>query len=89
MLGVGEVGQKVRSAKLLRRLETKGLIEEPPLSERPTLPSASKWGGKRGYCHVASRAAAVTFDFEGSRYHCVDEDNRTYIYKINAHLQKH
>lgn len=89
MRGIGETGRRVRSSKLLRRLEKKGLIEEPPLSERPSLPSARKWGGKRGYCYVISKTASSTFDFEGARYHCAEEDNRTYIYKINAHIQEH
>lgn len=88
MRGIGTAGQRVRSSKLLRRLEKKGLIEEPPASERPALPSARKWGGKRGYCYVASKTVSTTFDFEGARYHCVEEDNRTYIYKINAHIQE-
>jgi hypothetical protein len=59
------------------------------MGERPTLPSARKWGGVRGYCYVIRKFRGDTFDFEGSRYCFIEENNRTYIYRINAHLQKH
>jgi hypothetical protein len=89
MFGLGAVGEKVRSSKLLRRLEQKGVIEEPPESERPTLPSARKWGGKRGYCYVRKKLMLDAFDFEGTSYRFVEEEGKTYIYKIHAHHQIH
>lgn len=90
MRAAGVRGDKVCSTKLLRRLESKGIIGEPPVSARPVLPSARKWGGKRGYCYVARGMESDAFDFEGTSYRFIEEGGLTYLYKIkNENIQKH
>jgi hypothetical protein len=87
MHAVGVPGEAVRSSKLLRRLESKQIIEEPPMSERPLLPSARKWGGKRGYHYVVKKSALVAFNFEGNSYRFLEESGKTYLYKINGNFK--
>lgn len=87
MRELGCAGKKVDSSKLLRRLERKLIIEEPPACVRPVLPSARKWGGKRGYHYVIKKLALNAFDFEGNSYRFVTEDDKTYLYKINGNFK--
>ncbi len=90
MFGLGVVGEKVRSSKLLRRMEQKGLLVEPPIIERPAQPSARKWGGKRGYCYVIPLLTCDAFMFEGGSYRFVTEEGQTYLYKLkNGNLHQH
>ena len=75
-------GTMVTSRKLLMRLREKGLIEEPPESERPEQPSRRRWGGPRGYHYVRIPAGRPSqFDFEGSTYTTMEANLRTYIYR--------
>ena len=82
MQSIGRLGVRVSSKKLLRRLESKLIIEEPPEDARPTLPSQRAWGGRRGYCYVTPRTEIEAFSFEGNDYRFVTKSDLTYIYKI-------
>ena len=91
MREVGSRGVRVSSAKLLRRLELKRIIAEPPLCERPTLPSRRAWGGPRGYCYVIPLLTCDAFMFEGGSYRFVTEEGQTYLYKLkngNIHYRR-
>jgi hypothetical protein len=83
---VGALCVRVSSPKLLRRLESKGLIREPAVVDRPRLPSQRRWGGRRGYCYVVQVDSRQSFMFEGSLYCFILEKNLTYLYKTSAHI---
>lgn len=83
MRAIGLRGAQVCSTKLLRRLEAKGIIEEPPPGERPSLPSRRAWGGRRGYRYVINKLNCDAFDFEGTSYRFSEEDGLTYLYRIH------
>lgn len=77
----------VTSRKLLRRLESKGVLKEPDENERPTLPSEKRWGGSRGYCYVDPPPYGE-FRFEGFDYVTVAIGGRSYLYRIKDNASK-
>ena len=76
----GHLGKQVTSAKLLKRLEGKGLVARPDFSSKK--PSARRWGGTRGHCFVEIPPGQPSeFDFEGNSFTAVTDGGQTLLYK--------
>lgn len=71
---------EVRSGRLLRRLASRDLIEEPPESQRPTQPSRRVWG--KGYHYAMPLdGKPKEWDFEGSHFQIIQRDQKFYVWK--------
>ena len=73
---------EVRSGRLLRRLVSKGLIEEPPEEQRPAKPSERVWG--KGYHYIQPiDGRPMEWDFEGSHYRIIQREQKFYVWKTS------